>query len=558
MKTPAFFLLIAALLIFASSLAQPPTGTPSDPWPPPNPPPNPSTGDNIIPITGGFGSPPGSDDGWGNYKHTERARAFVEAHRKDMCARPAEKPPGQTQLEAQAPCVDCDTSKMIQSLGLGALVKQAAELGTAIDRPSDTDLAFFDFFEKESDIGRGYLPHPERTGTTASLAFDRRILAAQDATIKAYKLAQDGEIEADSALQSLEEDPDDSGARARLKAGLDKVIAGLEHKREIQLAHVRNFRQLADALDTAATDGTDILLPGVAMKPEPLSLMTTESLIYKSSVGGMWLWKNSFAASEKQYREMKQNAATTAEHLSQSIRDYRRLHEWAGKPSAERLADHERIVAPLGYRAFNETHYLDSIKAERRATQSRIEHLEKRQAALAELVKKHGALPRAVQLEEKYISIVAGKPVCGQSVSETLAIIAYANAAFSNLNQALRAGGELREKVLPFDEVLRSGLEKMKPVRALVTRGADLPPERFAQHRIGEIVTYPGYTSTSLAAGFDKKHRFYILSKTGRYIGDTSNYSTEFEVLFKSGTKFKILDSESVGDHTNIVMEEVE
>ena len=85
-----------------------------------------------------------------------------------------------------------------------------------------------------------------------------------------------------------------------------------------------------------------------------------------------------------------------------------------------------------------------------------------------------------------------------------------------------------------------------------------LPPEELKDYVEGAIVTYPGYTSTSLSYGFGRIQNFVIRSKTGRYIAPYTRSYYEYEVLFPAGTKFKVIKRDEDGPYTHIVMEEVE
>lgn len=150
-----------------------------------------------------------------------------------------------------------------------------------------------------------------------------------------------------------------------------------------------------------------------------------------------------------------------------------------------------------------------------------------------------------------------GFKACGMSDAEILAIKWYTGNNYNWINGALRSGGPEAEKVRPFQRMLDSALDKLRSFEGEVKRGTTLPPQIAEQHSEGKIVDYSAFTSTSLAKGFGGSHQFVIKSKKGKYVGSHSTVYSEHEVLFKAGTKFKILSKETIDTTTKIVMEEV-
>ena len=66
----------------------------------------------------------------------------------------------------------------------------------------------------------------------------------------------------------------------------------------------------------------------------------------------------------------------------------------------------------------------------------------------------------------------------------------------------------------------------------------------------GKIKNFKSYTSTSKKKGFKWKGnvKFFIKSKTGKYVGFISAFPNEEEVLFGPNTKFKVLKKEKASD----------
>ena len=100
-------------------------------------------------------------------------------------------------------------------------------------------------------------------------------------------------------------------------------------------------------------------------------------------------------------------------------------------------------------------------------------------------------------------------------------------------------------------------IDKIKKETSLVKRGADLPKEVLDQHCLNCVVEYKAFTSTSKENGFKRIHRFIIQSKTGRYIDPISSNPGEQEILFKPGTKFKVLKIQKNDKDIEFTMEEV-
>lgn len=148
---------------------------------------------------------------------------------------------------------------------------------------------------------------------------------------------------------------------------------------------------------------------------------------------------------------------------------------------------------------------------------------------------------------------------CGMSVAEIVSMAAYTEGGYEGLNKALRKKNPPESQgYRHFQETLIQALGKLKPYEGYVARSGSLPPDILDQHQVGAIVSYQAFTSASLGKR-SGGHTFIIKSKTGRFIGSYSYYPDEYEVLFKSGTKFKVLSREKKSDgNFEFVMEEVD
>lgn len=139
---------------------------------------------------------------------------------------------------------------------------------------------------------------------------------------------------------------------------------------------------------------------------------------------------------------------------------------------------------------------------------------------------------------------------CNLTSIEYFVLVAYAGDFYSRLNRDLR---EKSGKYIYTEKVLNSALDKFHDIDAGVKRGATLPIEILDKHKAGSILTYDGFTSTSIKKKLWGNTDFHIQSKRGKYIAHAVS-SGEEEVLFKSKTKFKIISKEG----NTIVMEEVD
>ena len=163
---------------------------------------------------------------------------------------------------------------------------------------------------------------------------------------------------------------------------------------------------------------------------------------------------------------------------------------------------------------------------------------------------------------EGYLERIPNKEQRGNlSDAELVAIRSYTEQAFRFLNKALREGGSEASKYRNFVEVLNSALSKLPNYTGEVGRGTSLPADALAEHQVGATLIYKAFTSTSTETGHDEIHRFIIRSKTGKRIAPFSVFSGEDEVLFRSGTRFRVVSRK---EHTGkegvveFVLDEVE
>jgi len=157
----------------------------------------------------------------------------------------------------------------------------------------------------------------------------------------------------------------------------------------------------------------------------------------------------------------------------------------------------------------------------------------------------------------------------GLTDAERIAVNMYTNREYGDLNKALREEN-MTPELKSLENVLNRALDKIKPEVLDVYRGVDTDklPKEFIQNYIDalnnkSIVIEKAFTSTSIKPKVAEEYGgdgviFYYKSKTGRNIMPLSKWGDdEGEILFKSGTKFKVIKIEQIGRQYRIKMEEI-
>lgn len=145
------------------------------------------------------------------------------------------------------------------------------------------------------------------------------------------------------------------------------------------------------------------------------------------------------------------------------------------------------------------------------------------------------------------------KATCGLEAREVSAIKFYTGDGYRCLNQYL--WGKDRNEKQAVVETLNSALGKLPEYQGFVARGTSLPDSIRATHTLGATVTYEAFTSTSSVRGWGGSDKFLIYSVTGRPVMSLSSLTHENEVLFKSGTKFRIISIKGESDRHYIMRE---
>jgi|ERR1039458_213013 hypothetical protein len=141
-------------------------------------------------------------------------------------------------------------------------------------------------------------------------------------------------------------------------------------------------------------------------------------------------------------------------------------------------------------------------------------------------------------------------------------LVTYSGQRHRETNKQLRKG-KISRKYYEYVQGVNAALDKLPSTPGTSVRSSSLTPEQLKLYEPGVTIEERGFTSAS-AKAIDKKFSGYkrnetdvtyeIHGKTARDVSELSNYPDEHEVLFKSGTRFKVVSRQG----THIVMEEVE
>jgi hypothetical protein len=153
----------------------------------------------------------------------------------------------------------------------------------------------------------------------------------------------------------------------------------------------------------------------------------------------------------------------------------------------------------------------------------------------------------------------------GVSVDDVAVVQSYIGDGYKKLNKALRSSPNAAQQ--QFADQLNSALDKLPPHIGEVYRLTKLTPEQVAQLQPGTVYSDPAFTSTSAKEDFlqgqtgdyQAAHNtdITIKSKTGKDVSSFQEHLDEAEVLFKSGTKFRVVSNKRVGKRNVISVEEV-
>jgi len=129
-------------------------------------------------------------------------------------------------------------------------------------------------------------------------------------------------------------------------------------------------------------------------------------------------------------------------------------------------------------------------------------------------------------------------------IEDLVAVKAYINEDFATIDDALRRVDMAKlEQLDAYIRVATSGLYQLPAYRGTVYRGATLSDEIAAKYVPGAIVREHAFVSTvaNPAVRFPGNTTFVIASVNGRDVSTFSARREEREVVFFTGTLFKVL-----------------
>jgi hypothetical protein len=124
-------------------------------------------------------------------------------------------------------------------------------------------------------------------------------------------------------------------------------------------------------------------------------------------------------------------------------------------------------------------------------------------------------------------------------------IVAYTGSYFRSVNRALRGKETMTATLQEHVNQLNAALSKLPDYAGTVYRKTDLDATASAKYQPGYVVEESAFTSSSRSQGvWGGSYYFEVKSETGKSIRTFSQNPDENEVLFRSGTKFKVISRE--------------
>lgn len=205
------------------------------------------------------------------------------------------------------------------------------------------------------------------------------------------------------------------------------------------------------------------------------------------------------------------------------------------------------------------------IEAQQKAAEAAEIEAQKAMAAAAmaamntpEMKEHYDVLAGVASGAEQYLkfaeSKVASAGLQGKiSPAEAASIVAYSGSHYVGVNQQLRAG-VMTEEQFKFARDLNRALDKLPKHVGVTTRGTNLTPQQLALYQPGMIIEERGFMSTGKGFKFSGNVAFEVHGKNGRDISKLSSHPSESEVLFKAGSRFKVVSKTA----NKIVLHEID
>ncbi len=169
-------------------------------------------------------------------------------------------------------------------------------------------------------------------------------------------------------------------------------------------------------------------------------------------------------------------------------------------------------------------------------------------------------VPSDITYKEWYNQYVRPKIL---TKDEKRALNWYMGSSSYKVNDKLRSNTELKETEQEYIESLDSALDKMPNYVGDLTRSLDfqnqLELEKFIEaHKVGNIIRYPAYTSTTTGETYNPSGQVQITILNSNNGKDIRSYNkSEQEVLYKRNSAFIITNSELIDGTYYIELEEM-
>lgn len=203
------------------------------------------------------------------------------------------------------------------------------------------------------------------------------------------------------------------------------------------------------------------------------------------------------------------------------------------------------------------TRHVNSVVAQKAAEEAKSAEEAKHATLLADPAAKALAGKVGIESVKSYIDSaahkIASKNLTGITPSEAASIVAYSGSHYNGVNAALRAG-VMTEEQHHYAVLLNSSLDKLPPYVGVSYRKASMPESAKGLYQPGMVIEERAFTSTSKnSSTWHGDLRFEIHGKSGRDISKLSSHPDESEVLFKSGSRFKVTGREG----NKIILKEI-
>jgi hypothetical protein len=246
----------------------------------------------------------------------------------------------------------------------------------------------------------------------------------------------------------------------------------------------------------------------------------------------------------------------TPEQLNQKVQDYKDLTamlpkvqaEYDSASKAEKAATEKKAVEDAKKKAEAK---LAKDKAELQAEFDKDPALKLHYEAAEAMF--GGAKASEAYIKSAFNKVKSAGLTKYMTAADAVPIIAYSGSHYVSVNNQLRAG-KMTEAQDKFRRSLNAGLDKLPSHNETTYRKASLDSQQSALYEVGYVVEERGFMSTSKNQGtWSGDHNFTVHGKNGKDIQKLSSHPSEAEVLFKSGSRFKVVSRSG----NNIVLQEV-